>query len=46
MLLNVRVCSAAQSRLTLCNPVHGSPLDFSVQGVSRQEYWSGLPFPP
>ena len=26
----------AQLCLTLCNPV----------GFSRQEYWSGLPFPP
>ena len=22
-----------------------SPPDFSVHGISRQEYWSGLPFP-
>ena len=26
---------------TLCNPIDGSP-----PGFSRQEHWSGLPFPP
>ena len=40
-----RVCSAAQSCLTLCDPVDCSPLGSSVHGISRQEYWSGLPFP-
>ena len=29
-----------QSRPTLCDPIEGSPL-----GFSRQEHWSGLPFP-
>ena len=24
----------------------GSPSGSSVHGISRQEYWSGLPFPP
>ena len=23
-----------------------SPSDFSVHGISRKEYWRGLPFPP
>ena len=32
--------------LTLCDPVDCSPLGSSVHGISRQEYWSGLPFPP
>ena len=36
----------AQSRLTLCDPVgcvaRQAPLSI---GFSRQEYWSGLPFP-
>ena len=35
-----------QSRLTLCNPMtlaHQAPLSM---GLSRQEYWSGLPGPP
>ena len=30
----------AQSCLTLCDP-----MDYTVQEFSRQEYWSGLPFP-
>ena len=30
---------------TLCNPVDCSPPGFSVHGIARQEYWSGLPFP-
>ena len=34
-----------QSCLTLCNPMGYSPLGSSVHGFSRQEYWSGLPFP-
>ena len=34
-----------QSCLTLCDPVNCSLPGFSV-GFSRQEYWSGLPFPP
>ena len=40
------MCKHAQSCLTLCDPVdcsHQSPLSM---GFSRQEYWSGLPFPP
>ena len=35
----------AQSYLTLCNPMtvaHQAPLSMKF---SRQEYWSGLPFP-
>ena len=45
-----------QSYLTLCDPTEGSPPDSFVHGTvvhkaplsmefSRQEYWSGLPFP-
>ena len=30
----------------LCDPIDGSPLGSSVLGFSRQEHWSGLPFPP
>ena len=30
---------------TLCNPMDYSPQSSSVHGISRQEYWSGLPFP-
>ena len=46
-LLNFSSCMLSfQFCLTLCNPV-----DFGRQapvsmGFSRQEYWSGLPFPP
>ena len=42
---NVCVCSVIQSCLTLCGPwtaTHQAPL---FMGFSRQEYWSGLPFP-
>ena len=31
--------------LTLCNCVDCSPPGSSIHGISRQEYWSGLPFP-
>ena len=34
-----------QSCLTLCNPIDGSPPGSPVLGFSRQEHWSGLPFP-
>ena len=30
---------------TLCNPIDGSPLGSPSLGFSRQEHWSGLPFP-
>ena len=35
----------AQSCLTICNGMDCIPPGFSVVGSSRQEYWSGLPFP-
>ena len=38
-------CICAQLYLTLCSPTDCSPLGSSVHGFSRQEYWSGLPFP-
>ena len=34
-----------QSCPTLCNPIDGSPPSSPVPGFSRQEQWSGLPFP-
>ena len=34
-----------QSCLTLCDPIGGSPPGAPVLGFSRQERWSGLPFP-
>ena len=30
---------------TLCNPIDGSPQTPPSLGFSRQEHWSGLPFP-
>ena len=35
-------CWVTQSCLTLCGPLDGS----LSMGIFRQEYWSGLPFPP
>ena len=34
-----------QSCPTLCDPIDGSPQAPLSMGFSRQEYWSGLPFP-
>ena len=34
-----------RSCLTLCDPTHGSHQAPLSLGSSRQEYWSGLPFP-
>ena len=39
-------CVCVQSSLTLCDPVDCSLPGSSVQGFFKQEYWSGLPFPP
>ena len=37
----------AQLDPTLCGPMDCNPRGSSVHGIfSRQEYWSGLPFPP
>ena len=36
----------AQLRLTLCDPMDCSPPCSFVHSISRQGYWSGLPFPP
>ena len=33
------------SHVTLCDPTDCSPSISSVQGISRQQYWSGWPFP-
>ena len=40
------ICSVSQFCLTLRDPMDCSLPGFSVHGFSRQEYWSGLPFPP
>ena len=37
--------AVAQSRLTLCDPVDCIYQAPPFMGFSRQEYWSGLPFP-
>ena len=34
-----------QSCPTLCDPLDGSPPGSPSMGFSRQEHWSGLPFP-
>ena len=34
-----------QSCPTLCDPIDGSPPAPLSLGFSRQEHWSGLPFP-
>ena len=41
----VPVAKSFQSCSTFCNAMNCSPPGFSVHGISRQEYWSGLPFP-
>ena len=47
--LGVAAAAAAakslQSRPTLHNPIDGSPPGSPSPGFSRQEHWSGLPFP-
>ena len=45
-LIDYVPAKSLQSCLTLCDPwtiAHQAPLSM---GFSRQEYWSGLPFPP
>ena len=46
--VNFKSLSAAKSLqlyLTLCDPIDGSPPGSPSLGFSRQEHWSGLPFP-
>ena len=43
-LLYTRLCSRHMSP-ALCDPMDCSQPGSSVHGFSRQEYWSGLPFP-
>ena len=38
--------SVTQSCLHFCNTLDCSPPGFSVHEISKQAYWSGLPFPP
>ena len=48
-MYSVDVAAAAaklrQLCLTLCDPIDGSPQAPPSLGLSRQEHWSGLPFP-
>ena len=43
IIVNVLSHSAVSNSATPWTAAHQSPLSM---GVSRQEYWSGLPFPP
>ena len=42
---SVQFSSVVQAHLTLCDPIDGSPPGSPSLGFSRQEHWSGLPFP-
>ena len=47
-MTNLAAAAAAkscQSCPTLCDPIDGSPPGYLSLGFSRQEHWSGLPFP-
>ena len=41
----VTTAKSLQSCPTLCDPIDGSHQSPLSLGFSRQEYWSGLPFP-
>ena len=41
----VAAAKSLQSCPTLCDPIDGSPPGSLSLGFSRQEHWSGLPFP-
>ena len=43
--LNAAAAKSLQSCPTLCDPIDGSPPGSLSLGFSRQEHWSGLPFP-
>ena len=43
--LESAAAKSLQSCLTLCDPRDVSPPGFPSLGFSRQEHWSGLPFP-
>ena len=45
MLLQPAAAKSLQSYPTLCDPIDGSPPGSPSLGFSRQEHWSGLPFP-
>ena len=45
ILIEKSESEVSQSCLTLCNPIARQAPSLSMR-FSRQEYWSGLPFPP
>ena len=45
VLAAAAAAASLQSCLTLCDPIDSSPPGFPSLGFSRQEHWSGLPFP-
>ena len=45
MVSAAAAAASLQSCPTLCDPIDGSPPGFPSLGFSRQEHWSGLPFP-
>ena len=44
-LVHIPIAKSLQSCSTLCDPTEGSPQAPPSLGFSRQEHWSGLPFP-
>ena len=44
LIMYLFLLSCTQSCLTHCSPMDCSLPGFSVHRISRQEYWSGLPF--
>ena len=44
-MTSAAAAKSLQSCSTLCDPMDGSPPGSPVLGFSRQEHWSGLPFP-
>ena len=48
ILENISCAATAKSHQsfpTLCNPIDGTHQAPQIMGFSRQQYWSGLPFP-
>ena len=45
LLPTAAAAKSLQSCPTLCDPIDGSPPGSLSLGFSRQEHWSGLPFP-
>ena len=46
IMTNLAAAKSLQLCPTLCDPIDGSPLGLPLSlGFSRQEHWSGLPFP-